>query len=224
MDQRPFLGLIVEGDGEYSTFPSIINRLISTRGTFIPIQNARGIGNIIRNIEGFLDDIVIARKPKSVIVTFDLRDALKNIKYDTCQSIKKDFLKRCKQWLSNRKNNQKFQPLPDNIEVVIQIQTFETWLIADTQGLSNHECFCNKIAEIKWTNVDNEVINPMKWIEQKQKKSFNSKNPNAIKRAFGYCCLNNISKCSRSFRKFKKEVTCAYEKYEKWLNDSVEGE
>jgi hypothetical protein len=202
--QRPFVGVVVEGHGEYEAYPSLVNRLVGTSGVHVPCLNARGVGNVLERVERLLDDIVLAHKPMSVLVALDLTDALDVTKWKTCAALRRDLLSRCQRWLRGKAGDHRFMPLPARVDVIIQVPAFESWVIADTEGLARHHCFPDTIGATVWRDVDSEVPNPCAWLARVQTERFDSKNPRMVKQVLSGCSVRTLC----------KEVEAAYAAWE----------
>jgi len=72
LPNRPPIGFIVEGHGEYNCYPSLVSRIVDGDGFKIPRVNAMGCGNIVRHLDRQLRPLVLADHPYRVIVTLDL--------------------------------------------------------------------------------------------------------------------------------------------------------
>jgi hypothetical protein len=70
--------------------------------------------------------------------------------------------------------------------------------------------------EYNWNNVDEEIPKPEKWLLQRSKEYLDTKNPNHVKSIVSCLDVDEMSKNSRSFRKFEKEVKSGYEY---WANE-----
>lgn len=209
---RPPIGFIVEGHGEYHAYPSIANRIVGTTGMYIPISNAKGCGNILNHLEENLDDLVTVAHPSSVIITLDLRENIRRGNFNDCAELKVHVENKIDEWLTSRSTNIKFRPLPNDIECVIQVISFETWLIADLQGLRDSG-FLAIEDNLSWQNVDAEVNNPCNWINSRQLGPYDLKKPQNVKKLVHFLTPESMSSTSRSFLKFHREVE---RKYNEW--------
>jgi hypothetical protein len=67
---RPPVGFVVEGFGEYYAYPTLVAKIVGLGATTnIPRVNARGYGNVVKNLEGHLEDLVRRSHPLRVVVT-----------------------------------------------------------------------------------------------------------------------------------------------------------
>lgn len=210
---RPPIGFIVEGHCEYHAYPSIIAKITGNRYLNIRIENARGSGSILRRLEEHLDDLVKVWHPYSVIITTDLWETIKEGIFESCADLCKSLNKRIWDWLNMRRGADVFSPLPNDIEVVIQIQSFETWLVSDIEGLRMSGMFRLE-DNLGWGNVDDEVPNPCHWLRMRQLTTFDIKNPRTAATLASFFKIPNMVNSSKSFSKFYREVT---RKYQSWV-------
>lgn len=212
--ERPPVGLVVEGDGEYASYPSIISSLLAGAGPrLVPRVNAGGIGAIFTDIGSLLDDLVSAHKPVSVIVTYDSVDSIDRIfdgdLFKDCVAAKLHLEGEINAWLSQRRNMTKFEPLPEYIAVVVQCQKFETWMaLAGCCGAASGLGPFNA-TPIPSMNGDILIGDPVKWIAAQSDGKFNSKVPARVKELFSSCDPSAIVGISRSFSKLAKEIKAA---------------
>lgn len=209
------LGFILEGHGEYETIPAFTCKILGS-GEYLPRVNCGGIGSLFKNIEEHLYDLIRTYSPKNIIICFDLKDALefKNDKekrklFTSCINVISFLNNKIDAWI---KEHKKFNNLifPNNISIVVAVQTFDSWLISDIEGLKN----CELIDETKITenfnNVDVEVSNPLKYLNSKCKNKIDIKKRRNVKKIV-HCINTEISLTkSRSFLKFYKEVKLAF--------------
>jgi hypothetical protein len=207
---RPPIGFIVEGKGEYHCYPSIITRVLGENRFKIPIINANGIGGIINHLKEHLSDMVTSHKPFSIIVTIDLRDVIENKQVSNCRELKTHIEKDIDEWRQNSKDNKKFEPFPEKFSVVIQIKKFESWIIADKEGLKSSGYMIKHDDHVQWDNVDNDVEKPCAWLEEMCGRKLKFKNPDVCKSLFNCLDLNNVKLKSVSFNKFCREVNQFY--------------
>ncbi|AZA58071.1 DUF4276 family protein [Chryseobacterium shandongense] len=198
------LGLIVEGHCEYDSFPSILSKIPLTPH-YVPILNAGGIGNIIKNVHEQLLDMIKTHAPKKIVITLDYRDALRDGSVENCIQLKEIVTKKCQDFMNSQTNGS--LNLPDNIVVVIADKTFESWICADIISLRKNENFDAELLIEDFKNVDLEIENPTSWLESKLLKDVDIKNRrNRVKI---YKCIDpDVARTkSRSFDKFYREVT-----------------
>jgi len=84
---QPPIGFIVEGDGEYYCYPSLVCRILRKRGFDIPIVNAGGCGSLVKRLDDHLDSLVLSKHPYNIIVTLDLKDMLSEHFYSDCKQL-----------------------------------------------------------------------------------------------------------------------------------------
>lgn len=207
---RPSIGFIVEGHGEYHSYPSIVSRLVDVKGLYLPRVNAEGNGNILRNLVEHIDDLVTSHHPLSVIVTLDLRDSLAQGRYSNCVEVLEYLTGVIAEWSSSRRGKDRFEPIPQRFAVVLQVQTFETWLAADPRGLAEGGLIVLRGDERDWGNIDNELGNPCAWIGERLVSGASSKSPKTCAMVVSKIDLDLVYNRSRSFRKFCAEVRLAY--------------
>ena len=206
---RNALGFVLEGRGEYVTYPSFVNRICGFSNFYVPRSQTGGIGRILKNPERYLSDLIKAYRPRTVIVAFDLKDAFEQTELQTCAEVKQYVLRKCEEWRAQALHNPKLQPLPEKIEVVLQVQKLESWLVVDTERLARHASFPTPLPPHTSENVDEEVAEPEKWLQEHAEQRFNPKKPREIKKAFAMCRVEVIETGSRSFAKLAKEVRLA---------------
>ena len=144
------LGLIVEGHCEYDSFPSIISKIPNTP-FYVPILNAGGIGNIMKNVHEQLLSMIKIHSPKKIVITLDYRDALKEGLVQDCIELKNIVSQRCQDFIDSQQNGS--LNLPDNIVVVIADKTFESWVCADIISLKDNENFNSELITEEFQNV-----------------------------------------------------------------------
>ncbi len=155
--QRPPFGFIVEGTGEYLAYPSIVARIVKESGFNIPRVNAGGFAQVVHHLEEHLSDIVATYKPLSILITVDLIDVLYNKTARDCSELISILHGRIGAWSRANEHVVKFQPFPEQISVVIQIQKFEPWIIADKFGLRDGGFINLPEGECDWGGYPDEV-------------------------------------------------------------------
>lgn len=198
------LGLIVEGHCEYDSLPSIISKIPNTP-SYVPIVNAGGIGNIIKNTDEQLLALIKLCNPKKIIITLDYRDALRDGHVSNCIELKNKIIDKCTNFMSNPAHAA--LNLPQNITVVIADKTFETWICADLDSLKNNEFFNPKLITEEFVNVDLEISHPAKWLESKLKKNADIKNRRNRVKIYKKINPEIARLKSRSFDKFYREAS-----------------
>ena len=198
------LGLIVEGHCEYDALPSILSKIPNTP-YYVPIINAGGIGNIIKNTHEELLAIIKLHSPKKIIITLDYRDALRERLVDSCIELKEIVTQNCNDFIASQKNGS--LKLPEQIVVVIADKTFESWICADIISLRANDNFDPELLIEEFENVDVEIPKPTQWLESKLITDIDIKNRrNRVKI---YKCIDpeNARLKSKSFDKFYREAT-----------------
>jgi hypothetical protein len=193
---------IVEGQCEFDSLNSFIAKILGP--VYLPVSNAKGIGNIIANTHEELLLVIQYHEPQKVIILLDYRDALRENLVTNCIQLKEMVLNNCRDFFDSQSSGSLI--LPEEIVVVVVDKTFETWVCADYEALKANSLFdSSKITET-YSNVDEEIPNPCKWIESKLKKKINIKCRSSRKLIYK-TIRPEIAACnSRSFRKFYKEV------------------
>ncbi|MFC4740366.1 DUF4276 family protein [Flavobacterium ponti] len=198
------LALIVEGHCEYDSFPSIISKIPNTPH-YVPIINAGGIGNIMKNVHEQLLAMIKIHSPRKIVITLDYRDALKENLVQDCIELKNMVTQKCQEFVESQLNGS--LNMPNNIVVVIADKTFESWVCADFISLKNNENFNSELITEEFQNVDIEIPNPSQWLTSKLTTDIDIKNRrNRVKI---YKSIDPIvaREKSKSFDKFYREVT-----------------
>lgn len=196
------LACIVEGHCEYDTYPSFISKIIGNH--FCPISNAQGIGNIMKNTGQELLRLIKLYSPKNIIITLDYREALLENLVQDCEELKNLVTNNCNEFLESQANGS--LTLPDRIVVVVVDKTHETWLIADQEALKENPIIDEKKITQEYENVDIEIENPNKWLNNKLLDSVDLKARNNRKTIAKNLRPEIAKDYSRSFRKFYEEV------------------
>lgn len=210
---RPPIGFIVEGFGEYEAYPALTSRIAGAAGFHIPRVNAKGFGGITSGLSENMDDLVRLYHPYTVIVTLDLVDVIRRDMFADCAEVRESIEAQLRTWAKERANRREFQPLPETCVVVIQVPKFESWWLADPQSLLARGLFEFRLDECEWSNVDSEVPNPARWLEDRLKSSINMKSQSLGNEILCSHDLARMVSMSRSFQKFEKEVRLAYERW-----------
>ncbi len=212
---QPPIGFIVEGKGEYHSYPSIITRILCKSGFKIPIALAGGVGNIIKHLDEHLTDIIVADHPLSIIITVDLIDNIKKGTVGDCKELCDLLYGNVQSFIDTHQSKERFQPFPEKFCVVIQVQKFETWFIADKFGLKSENLINLETNELDWQNVDDEVANPIAWLSTKAINTINLKDPEMCKSLSTLIDLDIVKTKSKSFDKFQREVIKHYSLWER---------
>jgi hypothetical protein len=203
---RPPVGFVVEGQGEYACYPSLVAAITGTSGSTLnwPRVNAGGYGNILRNIDRYLEDLVKASHPCNVIVTLDLREPIRDGLYRDCRELRADLEARIRAWQQCAEQRSYLHPLPENIVVVVQIQSLETWVAADICSLQRLGYMRRYVQQP--TNVDEAIPNPKKWLQAHLIVNRDLKHRDTAKEIMR-CLEPEVMRAnSRSFDKFLREV------------------
>ncbi len=211
---RPPVGFIVEGRGEFDSYPSILSKIIGASFLNLPRINARGNGGIIRRLHEHLADIVTTHKPVSVMVTVDLVDLIDQGVVSTCAELLEIILSDLEEWCKDNSSLPKYLPFPEKFSVVIQIPKFESWLIADKHSLWQYGYIRESDGEERWTNVDQQVRNPHQWFRDVSLESLDLKQPMICKEVAGCINIDVVKTVSPSFDKFYREVRKLYDHWQ----------
>jgi len=207
------IGFIVEGHGEFKSFPSLFSKLKCPWSVPPPRIRAQGNGDIICNIKERLTDMANSYSPLTIIICLDLLDAIRQYEWCTsCKDLKEHLEKEVSQWSEDYTNTEK---KPKNIVIIIVIPKFESWLIADMNAIkqvTNLEDLSEFGFPEEWENVDNEVKNPIKKLGMVFPNE-DVKKPSFVKSIISKSDIDTMSNSSRSFRKFLKEVKMAMRDY-----------
>lgn len=204
---RTVVGFIVEGHGEYYGYPPLASKIVGTPLNVFCLR-AKGCGDILKNLEEHLDDMVLSHHPWSVIVTVDMVDCLSE-KLKCCTDIKYDLESKIVSWRIAHEGDEKLNPLPSTIHVVLQCPKYESWMIAHAEALNDARLIELDGDFVPWGDVDTEELQPDKWLERRTRQK--AKNPLFQKGCLSCSDIDVIRQRSRSFRKFSKEVMSAYE-------------
>lgn len=204
MSQRPQIGFIVEGRGEWNAYQSIAAKICG-----YPIYcrsiNTEGYGGITSNIEEHLRDLVSIAHPYHIIVALDMIDVIKAGLFHSCEELKKHLINRVEVWQQQASTHPKFTPLPDSITIVIQVPKFESWLIADFDGISSVGLIKAKDGDTSFEDVDRQVDDPASWLKDRI-QNYRSKDPGVAKKLITASDVTIMQERSRSFRKLAKEI------------------
>jgi len=205
---RPPIGFVVEGHGEFNCYPSLVHRIVGARGFKIPRVNAGGYGNLVRNLGDQLRALVLADHPSNIIVTVDLRDVIRENLYATCAELVSAMNQQAAEWYAQASSDGRMTPMPNRITVVVQVQEFESWILADLQSVTN--CGYALHEQHDFSNVDEEVPNPSTWLLNQVEPAINLKNPRLAKSIVTQLNVDEMRKNSPSFDKFHREVMASY--------------
>lgn len=121
------LGLIVEGDGEFHSFPSLIARIKNEHPGYLPIVNANGYGNITcrAQLQNRLNNLLRVNCINKIIICLDALDPIRDKIVQSCIELKDLVQGHINDWLIQAEQNTKILHIP-NIVIVIQVQKLET--------------------------------------------------------------------------------------------------
>lgn len=199
------IAFIVEGHDEVASFPSLACRILGGH-MHLPCAKAVNNAEIVADLEQLLSQVVIRHHPLSIVVTLDLRDMRDHPELNDCRLLREELQRRADAWLNGR-HAARYLPLPRNIQIVIQVQTFETWLLADLEGLKSLGYI--RTEEAQHSAVD-EIDNPLRTLSQAKGRREFKKSPRLVKEIISALEPSVMSTNSRSFAKFCKEVRRAY--------------
>lgn len=208
--ERPPFGFVVEGHGEYNCYRSLACRIVGVSGIHIPIVNAGGTGNIVRHLIDHLNDIVLTNHPCHILISVDLKDNIGQ-NYRDCEHLRDELTKQAAEWLKIASSNSRLQPLPHQIDIIIQIPKFESWILADINNLKSTGYV--SIEENHINDVDNQILNPAKWLEERITCGRRLKDPRFAKDIISRLDPHVMRQNSKSFDKFFRETLSAYENW-----------
>lgn len=205
---RPPMGFVVEGHGEFNCYPSLVHRIVGAHGFKIPRVNAGGYGNIVRNLGDQLRALVLAEHPAAIIVSVDLREVIRDDICATCAELVTALRQQVQDWQVEAIADDRMIPMPSGISIVIQIQQFESWVVADLQSLLMSGYSLPH--QPNFTNVDVEVPNPAAVLRDQIDPAIDLKNPTIAKSVFTQLDVDTMRHFSPSFDKFYREVLASY--------------
>lgn len=202
------LGLIVEGHNETICLPLFIQKIIGYYPNSItyPISNAKGIGNIWKNLDNELLYIIKSHKPENILVLLDYKELLKEGFVTNCSEIITTLNAKSEEWLKNQREHGSLTPLPNRVIPVVMLQSFDTWLISDLEGLKQSEIMDENLITEIFTDVDTEIPSPASWLKTKAKIKCDLKNKRNVIQIAKEIDPNVGKDFSRSLRKFHKEI------------------
>ncbi len=207
--ERPPIGFILEGRGEYVSYPSLVCRILGTEVGRIPRNEVRyGCGEISANLDEHLLDLVRVAHPYVVIVTVDLVDF--KDQFADCVALIDHIQSRANDWLERMRTHPKIAPLPQYIKVVLQIKKFEGWLSSDDFGLSQNGLLAQGYTPCFYTDTDTEIREPHGHLCEIL-NDLDPKDTEDVKKIVAALRVDVVEHQSRSFRKFAKEVRASYE-------------
>ncbi len=198
------VGFIVEGHGEYASYPSLYCRITGDHGP--PIQNAGSYSNIVMRLAAELHDLIKVHEIKTVIVTVDLDDCIKDGHGKNEAEIREKLESQITEFKLAAKSDDRIKhKLPSAISVVFQIRKFESWLISDVKGLIEKGLVAKTVEPL--SNVD-QIRNPSKWLKDNYigAKSSKMKSPQVAKRIVSASDPSRMKLASNSFNEFYEAI------------------
>lgn len=201
---RPCLAFVVEGRGEYESYPSIVSKVFDSPSGRIPIAEASGWGDVWQNLEMHLTDVIATCHPHMIIVTVDLADVIEGTEHDACDTVRAELQRRCDEWRAR----QSADSAPDEVVVVLQCQMLESWILADLDCLSGCYGLADSHEELP-KSVD-EQPSPVAWLKRNCASPPRTKRPKEIKSLLSSINIATARQSSRSFDKFCREIERAW--------------
>lgn len=211
MNNRPPIGFIVEGHGEYNCYPSLFCKISNAVGIKIPVVNAGGCGTIIKHLGEQLNNLLITDSPESVIVTVDLKDALHQGFAKSHDDLFELLSLAIKKWQESASTDPRLQPLPIRICCIIQVRKFESWLIADIEGLKNAELVRHDVMQMPDAEA---ITEPTVWLKDALRCEANLKSPQFAKKVVTALTPTVMRVHSQSFSRFHAECESMYKEWE----------
>lgn len=208
LETRPPIGFVVEGQGEFNAYPSLVARITGALGVHFPCVNAGGYGNIVRHVDEYVDRLVRYKHPFHVIVTVDLRDVIRDGLFSSCRELRSELVNKIQRWQQLSEQKDCLQPLPECITVVVQVQMLESWVIADVSSLQKVGYAKPDVTQP--LDVDGTIDNPETWLGRHVSRYTSLKDPTKAKEIMGLLDPHSMRKHSHSFDKFYRTVQAAY--------------
>jgi hypothetical protein len=211
---RAAVTLIVEGHGEYNHLPRMIP-LATKDWINIPRPiRAKGWGDVVCRLEEHLTDQVKAHHPYTVIVVLDKKDALdpKN-GFDGCIAGMRQIQKAINNWYEKARSSGKLDPLPDGVVVIPACQKFESWIMADCDGLKSCSFINADVCHHDCANVDAEIPDPATWIINRCKNKTDIKHQPNVARMIACIDMKIVRERSKSFDKLCVKAELAYQRW-----------
>jgi len=219
---RPPVGFIVEGTGEYLAYGNIVRKGVRAAHGKLPIVNSYGCTALLHDLEQSLVDLTLAHHPVTIIVTLDMRDPIQAAIFPDCLSLRTALQDRADRWLAEAiQNGVPTGPLPDTVRIVIQVQTFESWLVADAEGLRRAPPIRKNFAGHACSDVDSE-LEATTFLKDSCKRPTNLKHRDFVLQLSRCIKPQRAAASSRSFRKFWDEVVKAYERWREVTGEAFE--
>lgn len=199
---RPQIGFLVEGRGEFESYISLATRALG-RTVYMQRQVAGSCGEIIRNLESQLTTFIVRYHPVNIIIALDLRDLLRTGEVASCAELREKLQDKVNAWLSSPKTDLRLDPLPQRISLVIQVQCFESWLLAHTERLVDLGYLRPDTPQVADTDA---IDNPVNWLERNHGRLKYRKVPPLVKRIVSELDPNVMRLNSHSFNKLCRET------------------
>lgn len=214
MQTRPPVGFIVEGHGEHNCYPSLFCKINNSSGFKVPVINAGGCGSIVKRLPQQLNDLLTVDSPEHVIVTVDLKDVLSQNLAQSEEQLIQILETEIAKWRAEASTDTRLHPLPKKIVCLAQVLKFESWILADTQGLKTASIIKTTAEDL----TDAEAIaEPVAWLKKNMVSVNDIKNPKFAKTVIAALDPREMRHHSKSFGKF---YTHCCELYEAWLKSS----
>lgn len=208
---RPPIGMIVEGRGESAAFPAVVAK-ITKCALDVRVLPADGCGDIVKNLEDLLSDMVIVHHPYSIIITLDLGDIVGKDYLDRTDAHDR-LSSRLSKWCENAVSDKRLQPLPEKLCVAFQEPKLEAWMMADVESLVESLDALSGTGYEQWTNVDIDVSDHVKWIAKYVRPTVDTKKPREVRLLFSRMDTDKARRMSQSFDVFCGSVE---HKYNAW--------
>jgi len=215
---RPLLGLVVEGHCEFNCLPTAACRVVGS-SLNIKKSHPQGNGRVLHKLAEELSDIVVVHKPYWLIAVLDLVDALEDGTYISCKQVLEALSASVAKWFAMAQSDPRLSPLPSGVSVVLEIPEYESWLIADCQGLAESALVDAAKCTHSCTNVDDDIPNPDKWLHECLVERIDTKRKENCEALFSGVKVSRAREHSKSFDKFCREVEKAYAS---WLLELTE--
>ena len=204
---NPPIGFIIEGHGEFNCYPSLLCRIVGQSGFKVPRVNAGGCGSVVRILAEHLNDLLLVDNPRHIVVTVDLIDILRQGLAESHDDLIAKLNEQASRWREVAIGDPRLQPLPEQIHCLAQVQKFESWLIADVEGLKTAELVHAHIQQVE----DAEVIqDPSGWLKRALVSDSSVKSPNFAKTVVSALDPERMKLRSASFSRFHDTCKSAH--------------
>lgn len=204
---RSAVGFVVEGHGEYNCYPSLFCRAVNAPGLNVPRINASGCGGVVKNLPEHLTDMCRLYAPNTIIVTVDLVDVIDQGLAQDCADLVRLLCSHIEDWRETAVTDARIETLPQVVTPVVQIRKFETWLLADVDGLKAAGLISQDVEIVN----DAEAVNdPVTWIRKNVNIPGDVKSPRFAREVTSALRPDHMRNASRSFDKFYRECNAGY--------------